>query len=124
MCEPEGGANDEERDDIAVPIECPWRAPRHASPLSFGGENRKMKSLLYLVCSGCWVLFAIGCLALPVISGDDGAGIPLFGPAIGIGHALALVFLAGFCILVSAAFLLQALLPTEDRAKGSRNESE
>jgi hypothetical protein len=96
----------------------------HRSVFSFGGDNRKMKSVMYLVCSGCWLLFAIGCLALPAIVGDSGAGIPLFGPAIGIGHLIALVFLAGFCILVSAAFLLRAVLQAKDQAEWIRDDSE
>jgi hypothetical protein len=40
--QPEGGGNDEERGHVAVPIGRLWRAPRHASPLSFAG----MKSLV------------------------------------------------------------------------------
>ncbi len=83
-----------------------------------------MKSAMYLVCSGCWGLFAIGCLALPVINGDDGAGIPLFGPAIGIEHLIALIFLAGFCILVSAALLLHALFPAKEQGEWSHDEGE
>jgi hypothetical protein len=42
MAEPlVGGANDEERGQIPVPIERQWRAPRHGSPVSFGEDAVK-----------------------------------------------------------------------------------
>jgi hypothetical protein len=62
MAEPVGGANDEERGHIPVPMERNWRAPRHGSPSSFGERVRAFTppSGMIVACRRVSVLDRIG----------------------------------------------------------------
>ena len=55
---PEGRANDEERGHTPVPIERPWRAPRHGSPLPLAAWSSHRKPMKKAISSMFFALLA------------------------------------------------------------------
>jgi hypothetical protein len=92
-------------------------------------DSPEIKSIIFLICSGCWVLLALGFLTLVVRYLSEGAGLPFFGwmfssgsVLIGMVLVIGLFFLAVLCVAVGVAFWIRAFVPAKDQAEHNRGE--